>query len=258
MLISNTSQYDTRELAKLVRYAFRGVPAGAVGVEIIDLPQKPGRSIGSASAYAKNGLRVNSPFRGIEGIGMSVMLRLGPPSSFPSDNMFTKYVNRRSMPVQDHMMFDERGNRRTGQDAIDYVKGLLKGDEQIIAYNRLTKRITVAVKVQQPYGGKGSPYFEYFDWQEGVICYAAHEARHIWQFVQRNREWKERGLKRPKLTPLSEVDAEKHAFRVLTAFRRDRQDVLQAPIRVAARRGRNEDVPLYGIARLLSRLPDEV
>jgi hypothetical protein len=257
MLISNASQYDTHELARLIRYAFKGMPGGNVGVNVIDLKMRPGQSLGVASANARDGVSRSSPFRGVEGITRTVTLRLGPPSHYPADNLYTYWVRRRQIPVQDHILFDEKGNRRTGSEAIEYVRGLLQGDEQIISYDRRRTRITVAEKVRQPYGGKSSPYFEYLDWQEGVVAYTAHEARHIWQFVQRAREWKQRGLKRPRLTPLSEVDAERYAFHVLTCFRRERHDVLRAPVRVAARRGRNEDIPLYGIARLLAPHPDE-
>jgi hypothetical protein len=252
VLISNASRYDTRELAKLIRYAFRGIPAVGVGVEVIDLPKK-----GALSAHAKNGVARRSPFFGVDGIRRTVLLRIGPPSAFPNDNLYTYWVGRRTIPVQDHMLFDGHGHHRTGAEALDYVRGFLHGDEQVIAYDRERRRITVATKVQHPYGGKASPFFKYLDWQEGVVAYAAHEARHIWQFVQRDREWKERRLNRP-MTPLSEVDAERHAFNVLTCFRRDRQDVLRAPVRVAARRGRQDDIPLYAIARLLAPLSNEV
>lgn len=260
MLISNASRYDTQELARLIRYAFRGVPAGNVGIQVID--QEPQRSgfVSAGSAVARDGVGQRSPFYREAGIRRSVIIRLGPPEAYPSDNLVRTLLRRRNIPMRPHIFTDaETGQSRNGSEAMEYVRGMLIGNEEVISINRRSRNIVVAEIERRPYGGNGSPYFEYLDWREGVIAFAAHEARHIWQFAQREKEvFRQSAIRRrAKLTPLSEVDAERHALRVLTCFRRERQEVLLAPMRMAAKRSQRDDIPLYGIARLLAPFPED-
>lgn len=259
MLISNGSSYDTALLAKLVRYAFRGVPCQHVGVNIIDQPQRATGRPMAGSGNARDGVGERSPFWGVRGITATVNLRIGPAEAYPDDNLVTTFVRQREIKMADHIFRDEDGNHRDGRAAWQYVMGMLHGDEQIIRVNQRTRKIIVGEVERLPYGGRGSPHYEYVDWHEGVVALAAHEARHIWQFLQRRKEWERRrgGARKLARTPLSEIDAEKHAVRVLECFRRDREQVLQTRVRTAARsHPRRQDVTLYGIARLLSRVPD--
>lgn len=56
------------------------------------------------------------------------------------------------------------------------------------------------------YGGKRSPRIDMLTWEEGLLCVAAHEARHIWQFRNGRR--------------VSEIDCERFALRRLEEWRK--------------------------------------
>lgn len=56
----------------------------------------------------------------------------------------------------------------------------------------------------------------YDDWQDAVVCLAAHEFRHIWQFRKRYAMMKQ-GRRVPKL---GEYDAEKYSHNRLNEWRR--------------------------------------
>lgn len=60
-------------------------------------------------------------------------------------------------------------------------------------------------KLGHGYGGKRSPLFTCVDWRETLVAIAAHEARHIYQYLHDKRR--------------SEVDAERYALKRLEAYR---------------------------------------
>jgi hypothetical protein len=250
MLIANSSRYPTDDVVKMVRYAFSATPCGHVGVEVYDLIG----TLDSAKGRAYPRVPSNSTFYGVSGISAVVKLEIGPPNAYPSDNLYVRTVGKRSIPMTADLIYDDDGELRSGPQLVEAVRPLLREHEIVVGAKN--KMIRVEKRVRMPYGGRGSPEFYYLDWQEGLIAFAAHEARHIWQFNRRMQEWRQ-GVPRGKMTPTSEDDAERVALRVLTAFRRERAIILSAPIRTAAKGRGARDNTLHGVARLLGRFPEE-
>jgi hypothetical protein len=126
-----------------------------------------------------------------DGTKMLVVLAIGNPHSFipakPPNNLVT--TRRWKKCGRPRTKAGWRGVRSCGK----VVDGKLKS-----WHERL-------ISVTTPYGGKGSPFMEYFNWQEAFVAVAAHEFNHIRQYQHD--------------MPRSEIECEKAANAALLTFR---------------------------------------
>jgi hypothetical protein len=229
--IINASQYPDGVVLRLIRYAFAGIPATGVGVFVRNCDGHAGRGLAyNGLPRERRATLRHCPYLPSDGVTRYVSLEMGGPERFPSTNVMPRITARRQVRLTDDVLFDEQGRPRTGKDAMAYLTGLLAVGERVRRVDKRGRYATVASYVDMPYGGRGSPLITYHDWQEGIVAYAAHEARHIWQFEQRARE-RARGR---VMTRMSEAHAEQYAQRVLTCFRRHRAAVLAAPLSLDA------------------------
>jgi hypothetical protein len=247
--IVNASQYPDEVVLRLVRYAFAGIPASGVGVSVRNYQGDVGRGLAyNGLPQGRRALNRSCPFLPTDGVTRYVSLEMGGPRQFPATNVMPRIVAKRRIPLTRDILFDEERRPRSDQGALAYLHGLMREKERLHGIDRDTRHAVFATYAYGPYGGRGSVLIAYQDWQEGIIAYAAHEARHIWQFEQRAQEMRRTGRLR---TALSEADAERYALGVLTHFRRTRPAVLYAPLRLI------ETLPtafgtMYTIARLLA------
>ena len=231
MKIINASQYPDEAILRLVRFAFAGIPAQGVGVYVGDFPGQTGRGLAYNGLPRKSQATPNGlcPFLSSDKVTRYVSLEFAGPHQFPANNIMSRVIGTRQLPITDDILFDEQGRKRTGREAVAYLSGLIGEDEKVHHVDRPRRHVVVATYRYGPYGGRGSVLIEYADWQEAVLAYAAHEARHIWQFVWRDRERQETGN---VVTRMSEADAERYALGVLGHFRQHRAAVLSASLAV--------------------------
>lgn len=190
MRIKNTSQYPDDEVRKLVTFAMRGIDTTGVLVKV-----KNSRSAYRGMAYGN--VPSMSPARKMKSVDRLITIGIGSPHQFPQDNMVTTIRWGAKVTVGDDGTFPPAPE---GYDTRTW---------RVTAYYEGGRQFPVAMKygepIRHPYGGKRSPLIIVNDWREALVAVAAHEARHHYQ------------MKHGKTT--SEVDAEKHAAKVLSRFR---------------------------------------
>lgn len=156
----DTSKYPPDEVRKLVEFGCKGVNMTNVTVRVT----------GTAKPYA--GRCYGRHY---------IVIRVGRPKQFPTDNMT---YSRRWHVVPP-------GEERPSDARVWSPK-----------HGYQVKRCEI---IRHPYGGKTSPLIVVNDWRECIVVVAAHEARHIQQF--------QRDL------PKSEVDCERFALKALIRYR---------------------------------------
>lgn len=177
MRLWNTSRYPTEEVSRLVEFGMRGIRTARLAVHV-----KNTSSGIAGMAYER--VPYISPASKLKTVARLVTLRVGPPDTFPRDNV-------REFP--DGPWTDGR----RPEDGESYESRII-GNGAMIQHRRLVRR---------PYGGKRAPVVECRDWREGLVAIAAHEGRHIWQFQHGKRR--------------SEVDCERFAAKALERYRRE-------------------------------------
>lgn len=162
MTIRNTSQYDTAEVKRLVRFAADGLAALDIRRICVNV-RNYGRSGAIAGrAYPLAPRCSNAPPSAIH----LVVLRIGSPDKFPADNVYEHY---RWIRVKDGETYDPAK-----------VRSIVKVRNGV--QERYLERLE---EFRQTYGGKQSPYMIYETWQEGMVAIAAHELTHIFQYQAR-------------------------------------------------------------------------
>jgi hypothetical protein len=184
--LKNTSLYPTEEVRALVEFAAKGIDSTGVMVHV----KNSVRSSYRGMAYG----RVPSMSRayGMKSVDRLITLGIGPEHSFPSDNMI------RWPGMVWKKISQEEVDKLNPEWAMRFVRWTHYSDG----------RVQASVKTQaepHPYGGKGSPFIEVHDWREALVAVAAHEMRHHYQMKHHKR--------------LSEVDAERHAAKMLERYR---------------------------------------
>lgn len=185
MRIKNTSIYPDAEVRELVTFAMKGI--GTTGVMV-----KVKNSKGAYRGMAYGGVPSMSPARHMKSVDRLITIGIGAEYKFPTDNM---------------IRYPRMTWRKIGDEELATLN-----PEWVTRFVRWTSysdgRSQGHVKAAQephPYGGKRSPLIEMQDWREALVAVAAHEARHHYQMSHRK--------------PMSEVDAEKHAAKVLARYR---------------------------------------
>ena len=175
--IHNTSQYPDTEIRALITAAVLGLQMDDVQINV-----KNTKHAYAGRAYA--GVPAISPARRIPGIRYLIVLRIGPATKYPCDNLYPTWSKweklDQSIPVL----------------TLNEVWPVMQSRSGIIYGRR---------RIEHPYGGKSSPLIHYIDWREGLVGLAAHEARHIYQFRHKK--------------PTSEVDCEQYSFSAIAAYR---------------------------------------
>jgi hypothetical protein len=204
MQIVNQSRLPDAEVRELVRFAFRGVKDAGVVVKV-----KNSRQAYRGMAY--HGVPTRSPEAGKATARRLVTIGIGPDDRFPVSNV--RETNRLVQTVTVPNVCSADGSAAVYAEARKLTDLLDKdGYTSSAGFPRGGGAIVKAYRVERhPYGGKSSPLIEMQDWREALVAVAAHEARHVQQFQARAR-----GMR----TPLSEVDAERHAAKRLDAYRR--------------------------------------
>lgn len=239
MFILNRSSYPDGIVFRVVRYAFRGMPAGQVGILV-----KDARGENSDHGYTSPGMPSTAPHAWRKDLKRFVSLSIGKMSAFPADNLRMAATRKRFIPFS-----AVQGN--------ESVYDVIGPNEQVWLTDFSKRRWKVMTPELRPYGGLKSVQIEMQDWVEGLVALAAHEAWHVWQFEKNDRQ-RDAGIPKRKRHGFSEAEAERHAARILESFRRERESVLASPLRLTEHRSSDErhDI-LYGLARLLS-LPKEM
>lgn len=182
MRLTNTSRYPTDEVKRLIDFATRGVRLNRVAVNVKN----------SKSAYAGRAYHAapfESPTSRLVTVDRLIVLRIGPPDKFPTDNMVRYAGHWQTVPQAEYDALPQ--SEQTKFRHSHWSDGTFKAQRW--------------VSEPHPYGGKRSPLIVVNDWREALVALAAHEARHVWQFQHRK--------------PTSEVDAEKFAARALDRYR---------------------------------------
>lgn len=181
MRIKNTSHYPDSEVRELVTFAMKGVDTRRVMVRV-----KNSRSAYRGMAY--HGVPYESPAYRMKSVDNLITIGIGAPDKFPVDNMVSK---SRWIEVS--------------QDEYDRLTEAERRKLRHWTYSDGRSRYQREDVARHPYGGKRSPLIVMETWQEGLVAVAAHEARHHYQHMHGKSG--------------SEVDAEKHAAKVLARYR---------------------------------------
>lgn len=181
MRIKNTSIYPDDEVRELVTFAMKGI--GTTGVMV-----KVKNTSGTYRGMAYHGIPSMSPAARMSSVDRLITIGIGAAERFPTDNMWR---SRRWVEV------GEDEYRALPEDERRHLRHWSYADGR--------RRYQREVVTRHPYGGKRSPLIEMAGWREALVPVAAHEARHHYQMSHKK--------------PLSEVDAEKHAAKVLAKFR---------------------------------------
>lgn len=178
MRLKNTSRYPGDEVRRLVEFGMKGVRTTGVAVHV----KNTARGI---AGMAYEGAPYMSPASKLKTVERLVTLRVGAPDSFPCDNV-------REFPD---------GPWRVWRPEVDGRLGELTETRDCGGVTEWRPM------VRRPYGGKRSPVVECRNWREGLVAIAAHEARHIHQYLHGK--------------PRSEVDCERFAAKALERYRRE-------------------------------------
>lgn len=176
MKLTNTSRYPDAEVALLVEFAMSDVDHSRVAVHVRNASRAyRGRAydgIPSISARARDA-----------DVDRLVTIGIGAPQCFPCDNVQTrvKWVRTEQSTPTPGEVFRRRRDRT----------GRVQLERRVVS--------------QHGYGGKRSPVLVFESWREALVAVAAHEGRHIWQYLTD--------------APRSEVDAEQSAGHRLEAYR---------------------------------------
>lgn len=184
--IRNTSNYPDSEVRELVTFAMKGIDTTGVLVNVKN-------SKHSYRGMAYHGIPSMSPAARMSTVDRLITIGIGTPDRFPVDNMVTKL---RWTPWQDA---DEPDPDGVGSSWAHASRWHYVGGRENV------QQVRFGQPIRHPYGGKRSPHIEMVDWREALVAVAAHEARHHYQMAHRK--------------PCSEVDAERHAAKVLARFR---------------------------------------
>lgn len=184
MRITNTSRYPTPLVKALVEFGSKGVNTTGVLVNV----KNSAKHAYAGSAYP-NVPRLCTHGRRLKTVKYLVVVRLGEPDDFPTDNM------------QEVVRW------------VDLAEGEPYDDKEVRSFSKkvngvLTWKLQHRVVVTQPYGGKRSPVVTYNDWREALVGVAAHEFRHIHQFRRKKRA--------------SESDCERFAAKALERYRQQK------------------------------------
>lgn len=182
MRIKNTSRYPDDEVRRLVEFGMKGVNTNGVMVHVKN-------SQGAYRGRAYNGVPYVSPAYKMKSVNALITIGIGAPEQYPCDNMIRRSRwSEVSQKDYDQLPEEERRQLRHW------------------TYSDGTHRYQRENVTRHPYGGKRSPLIEMRTWQEGLVAVAAHEARHHYQHAHGKSG--------------SEVDAERHAAKILERFRR--------------------------------------
>ena len=179
--LTNTSRYDPEQVRSLIEFGTHGVNLAGVAINV-----RNGRHATAGRAYAR--VPRISPLR--NSAERLVVLRIGAPERFPSDNARGSWR---------YSAWEPQGSPRPA-DVPESAHTRLR-------HVRFSRNLEQRWRwwVRHPYGGTRSPEVTLADWREGLVYIAAHEGRHIHQF--RNRR------------PCSEVDAERFAVAAVLRYR---------------------------------------
>lgn len=161
MTIRNTSQYDTAEVKRLVRFAADGLTALDIRRICVNIRNNLKEAI-AGYAYPIKPACSNAPVSALH----LIALRIGAPGHFPSNN---NYLHYRWVRVKN----GESYNTADVRSCVKRVNGV----ETIWLERR--------EEFRQNFGGKQSPSITYQTWQEGLVGLAAHELTHIFQYQAR-------------------------------------------------------------------------
>ena len=187
MRIKNTSNYLDAEVRELVTFAMKGIDTAGVMVNVKN-------SKHGYRGMAYGGIPSMSPAARMKSVDRLITIGIGGAHRFPTDNMVTTVKWGPMIDTQPSHLPPEGYDTRTWRAKLYYRGG-----------ENLPYGIRYGEPVRHPYGGKRSPLIELADWREALVAVAAHEARHHYQMS--------------KGKTASEVDAEKHAAKVLARFR---------------------------------------
>lgn len=241
MFISNQSSYPDAEVFRLVRYAFRGIRTTELGIQV-----KAARRGSSVHGYTHPRVPRTAPMAWHKSVTRFVMLAIGPPSAFPADNLILTNTKKRTVPLA------------KDRESWDALIASLGEDERVWRVDYARQKVTIVTQKMIPYGGQKSPLIEQRDWQEGLIALAAHEARHVWQFLRNDKE-RAAGISKKLRSGFGEAEAERYALMVLENFRRERDDVLEGPCRAVAHRPTGQrGSTVYSLMRRLAPHKEQV
>lgn len=180
MLLENKSRYPTDEVRRLIEFATSGVNLADTAINVRNTRHATaGRAYGRTPSI--------SPLTGR--VARLIVVRMGAPERFPSDNLHGSWRYSSWGPDGAPRPADVPADAHTRR--------------------RRTRLRTIEQRwrwwVRHPYGGSRSPHVTLADWREGLVYISAHEARHIHQFRHSR--------------PCSEVDAERFAVAAVERYR---------------------------------------